>query len=155
MTVPVDVAVPAAVLWEVVTDWAGQSAWMLGTRVEVTAGDGRSVGTELCATTGVGPLAVADTMRITDWSEPAAGAPGRREVVVVHTGKVVRGEGVFAVEDLGPDRSRFLWTELLDLPFGPVGRLGWPLVRPAFRAGVAHSLHAMARDTERRFEARR
>ncbi|MEQ3551555.1 SRPBCC family protein [Pseudonocardia nematodicida] len=155
LTVPVEVAVPADVLWRGVTDWEGQSEWMLGTQVQVTGGDGRSVGTELRAVTGIGPLGVADTMRITGWTEPPSGAGGERRVVVVHTGRVIRGEGVFAVEELGPRRSRFLWSELLDLPFGTLGRLGWPLVRPAFAAGVTWSLRRMATRTEDRWRAGR
>ena len=91
LTVPVDVNVPADVLWEVVSDLEGQSDWMLGTTVEITAGDGRSVGTELRAVTGVGPLGVADTMRVTEWTEPPAGATGERRIVVTHTGTVIRG----------------------------------------------------------------
>jgi hypothetical protein len=150
LTVPVDVDVPAAVLWEVVSDLEGQSEWMLATTVEITSGDGRSVGTELRATTGLGPLGVADTMRVTEWTEPPAGGSGTRRIVVTHTGTVIRGDGVFVVEELGPGRSRFLWTELLELPLGALGRLGWPVVRPAMRAGVAHSLRAMARRTEQR-----
>ncbi|MDT7709640.1 MAG: hypothetical protein QOG20_5247, partial [Pseudonocardiales bacterium] len=55
------------------------------------------------------------------------------------------------VVELGPQRSRFLWTELPDLPLGALGRLGWPLVRPAFRAGVLQSLHRMARQCEERY----
>lgn len=155
LTVPVDVNVPADVLWEVVSDLEGQSDWMLGTTVEITAGDGRSVGTELRAVTGVGPLGVADTMRVTEWTEPPAGATGERRIVVTHTGTVIRGDGVFVVVELGPARSRFLWTELLDLPLGALGRFGWPLVRPAFRAGVAHSLRGMAERTEDRYRAGR
>lgn len=155
LTVPVDVGVPAPVLWDVVTDWEGQSEWMLGTRVEITGGDGRSVGTELRAVTGVGPLGAVDTMRITEWTEPAAGESGPRRVLVAHTGALVRGEGVFAVESLGPERSRFVWSELLDLPLGALGRFGWPLVRPSFRAGVAWSLRSMAERTEDRWRAGR
>ena len=143
LTIPVDVGVPAPVLWATVTDWPGQSDWMLGTRVEITAGDGRSVGSTLRAVTA----GVADTMEITEWTERDGGP---RRVVVRHTGDVVRGEGVFAVVDLGPHRSRFLWTELLELPLGVLGRACWPLVRPAFRAGVAYSLRRMAEQTEAR-----
>ncbi|MDQ4115420.1 MAG: SRPBCC family protein [Actinomycetota bacterium] len=150
LTIPVDVGVPAPVLWETVTDWPGQSDWMLGTRVELTGGDGRSVGSTLRAVTGVGPLGVADTMEITEWTERYGGP---RRAVVRHTGHVVRGEGVFAVVELGPRHSRFLWTELLDLPLGALGRAGWPLVRPALRAGVAYSLRRMARQTEARYRA--
>jgi hypothetical protein len=96
LTVPVDVDVPAAVLWDAVTDWPGQGEWMLGTRIEMDGpGDGRHLGA----------------------------------------------------------RSRFLWSELLDLPLGVLGRAGWPVVRPVFRAGVERSLRAMARQAEQRYRA--
>lgn len=150
LTVPVDVGVPAEVLWQTVSDLPGQSGWMLGTRVEVTGGDGRSVGSTLRAVTGVGPLAVTDPMEITEWTEPPEGP---RRIVVTHTGHVVQGDGVFAVVELGPRRSRFLWSELLDVPLGALGRAGWPLVRPVLRAGVARSLQTMARRTEERYRA--
>jgi Polyketide cyclase / dehydrase and lipid transport len=143
LTVPVDAGVPAEVLWRYVTSWERQGEWMLGTRVEVTGGDGRGVGSSLRAVTGVGPLGVADPMRITEYSE---GGPWR--CVVRHEGRVVRGDGVFEVVELAPDRSRFLWSELLDLPLGGLGRVGWRVVRPLFRAGVELSLRRMARRCE-------
>jgi hypothetical protein len=145
LTVPVDVDAPAQAVWDAVTDWAGQGEWMLGTRVAVTGeGDGRRLGARLSAFSGVGPLGFTDTMEIVEWEPP-------KRCVVRHTGNVVRGDGVFEVVELGPQRSRFLWTELLDLPLGALGRLGWPLVRPAFRAGVLRSLHRMARQCEERY----
>lgn len=147
---PVDVAAPAEVVWQVITDWEGQGDWMLGTRVAVTsAGDGRRLGATMRAVTGVGPLRVVDTMEVVEWAPP-------KRCVVRHTGRVVQGDGVFEVVELGPDRSRFLWSELLDLPLGALGRLGWPIVRPVFRAGVAHSLRRMARlcEAEHRAEGR-
>lgn len=147
LTVPVDVNVPAAAVWHTITDWAGQGEWMLGTRVAVTSpGDGRELGATLRAFSGVGPLGFTDTMEIVEWSAP-------KRCVVRHTGKVVRGDGVFEVIELGPERARFLWTELLDLPLGGLGRAGWPLVRPAFRAGVELSLRRMARLCESRHRA--
>lgn len=142
LTVPVDVNVPADVLWNSVTDWPGQGDWMLGTRVEVTsAGDGRYLGAALSAVTGAGPVAFTDTMEIVLWQPPT-------RCVVRHTGRVVRGDGVFEVVGLGPRRARFLWTELLDLPLGALGRIGWRVVEPVFRAGVAQSLLRMARSCE-------
>jgi hypothetical protein len=69
--------------------------------------------------------------------------------VVDHTGRVVRGLGVFEVFALPDGRSRFVWSEELDLPLGALGRLGWPLVRPGFTWGVRRSLEALARDVER------
>ncbi|WP_281689303.1 SRPBCC family protein [Pseudonocardia thermophila] len=139
LTLTVDVAAPAGVVWDVVTDWPAQGEWMLATRVTVDDGtDGRRSGAALTAVTGVGPLSVRDPMVITEWDPP-------RRCVVRHTGSVVRGSGVFEVVPLGPERARIVWSELLDLPFGVFGRGGWPLVRPALRAGVARSLRAVAR----------
>ncbi len=142
LTVPVDVNAPAEAVWETVTDWPGQGEWMLGTRVEVDGGgEGRHLGARLRAVTGVGPLGFTDTMEIVEWEPP-------RRCVVRHTGKVVRGDGVFEVVPLGPERARFLWSELLDLPLGVVGSVGWRVVAPAFRLGIARSLAAMARRCE-------
>ncbi len=144
---PVDVDAPAEVVWRAATDWEGQGEWMLGTRVRVDgAGDGRGPGATLSAVTGVGPLGFIDPMEIVEW-DPRSGASVR------HLGRVVRGDGVFEVVELGPQRSRFLWTELLDLPLGAVGRVGWPIVRPVFRLGVERSLRRMARLCEDRYRA--
>ena len=139
--VAVDVVVdaPAAVVWEAVTDWPRQSDWMLGTTVRATTGDGVGVGGALEAFTGVGRLGFLDTMVITEWDPP-------RRCVVLHTGRVVRGDGVFEVVELPDGRSRFVWSEVLDLPLGRLGRLGWPLVKPAMVAGVRYSLRRLAAD---------
>ncbi|MGH3614958.1 MAG: SRPBCC family protein [Pseudonocardia sp.] len=149
LTVSVDVNVAADLVWRRVTDWGSQGEWMLGTRVTVTAGDGRSVGSRLAAFTGVGPVGFIDTMEVVEYVE---GGPWR--AVVAHTGKVVRGDGVFEVVELGPRRCRLAWTELLELPLGALGRAGWPLVRPVFREGVAHSLRKLARLCEAEHRAR-
>ncbi|MGI5127601.1 SRPBCC family protein [Pseudonocardia sp. CA-107938] len=147
LTLTVDVAAPAELVWDVVTDWPAQGEWMPATRVETTSdGDGRRLGATLSAVTGVGPLAVTDTMEITEWDPP-------RRCVVRHTGAVVRGDGIFEVVPLGAERARFVWSELLDLPFGILGRAGWPIVRPLMRAGVAYALRALARRCEEKHRA--
>ncbi len=142
LPVPVEVDAPAAVVWDYVTDWERQGEWMLGTRVRITGGDGRGVGTTLHAVTGVGPLGVPDTMEVVEFTAPSDAAPGR--AAVRHTGRIIRGDGFFEVVALGPDRCRFTFTELIDLPLGALGRLGWPLVRPVIRAGFLVSLRRMA-----------
>jgi hypothetical protein len=142
LPVPVEVDAPAAVVWAYVTDWERQGEWMLGTRVRVTAGDGRGVGTTLRAITGVGPLGVVDTMEVVEFVAPSGTGPGR--AAVRHTGRIIRGEGWFEVAPLGPDRCRFTFTELIDLPLGPLGRLGWPVARPVVKAGFDASLRRMA-----------
>jgi hypothetical protein len=144
LTVPVDVHAPAATVWQVVTDWEGQGEWILGTRVTVPeAGDGRRLGARFSAFTGIGPVGFTDPMEVVEWDPP-------RRCVVAHRGRVVRGDGVFEVLELGPERSRLLWSERLELPLGRLGTAGWPLVRPALRAGVGYSLRTLARICEAR-----
>lgn len=133
----VDVAAPPEVVWAAATDWPRQGEWMLGTRVRLTAGDGRSTGSEVAAFSGAGPLGFTDTFRVTTWDPP-------RRCVVLHTGRVVRGPGEFEVRPRGDGQATFVWREQLDLPFGVLGRLGWPLVAPGFAWGVRRSLRRFA-----------
>jgi hypothetical protein len=51
---------------------------------------------------------------------------------------------VFAVEPLTGNRCRVVWEEHLALPFGALGRLGWPLVRPLATSGLAFFLRRLA-----------
>jgi hypothetical protein len=147
LVVPVDIDAPAATVWDVVTDWSAQGEWILGTRVTVQGTDGaRRLGGRFVAFTGVGPVGFTDPMEVVEWDPP-------RRCVVAHLGRVVRGDGVFEVTELGPARSRFLWTERLELPLGALGRVGWPLVRPAFRLGVEQSLRRLGRICEARHRA--
>jgi hypothetical protein len=67
----------------------------------------------------------------------------------MHTGRLVRGTGVFRVEERLGGGSRFVWLEVLDLPLGALGRLGWPLVRPVLAVGLRLSLKRFARSVER------
>lgn len=131
------VQAPAAQVWDALTDWADHDRWMLLTRAE----GGHAVGETIAAFTGVGRLGLLDTMTITVWEPP-------RRAVVRHTGRVVRGSGAFEVEPLGERRSRVVWSEWVALPFGPLGRLGWPAVRVLLRAGVGLSLRRLARLVE-------
>lgn len=143
----VDVDAPAEAVWAAAVDWDTQGDWMLGTRVAGTVQGGRGVGGGIEAFTGVGPLGFLDTMVITEWDAP-------RRCVVRHTGRVVRGGGVFEVVPLGPGRSRFVWSEQLDLPLGLLGRVGFALLRPLFVAGVRLSLKRFAEQVAARERAR-
>ena len=137
----VDVDATVEQTWAGATDWANQGAWMLGTAVKGTAQDGIGVGGGIEAFTGAGRLGFLDVMEITLWEPP-------HRCHVLHTGRVVRGTGEFEVRDRGQGRSTFVWREDLDLPLGVVGRLGWPVVRPAFAFGVQQSLKKFARWVE-------
>ena len=148
LTLTVDVDAPAEVVWEVVTDYERAPMFTRDLQVSRILGrNGDTVRVLQKAQVRYGPLAVTDTMVITEWEPPT-------RCVVHHTGAVIRGDGIFEVTALGPQRARFLWSELLDLPFGVVGRVGWPIARPLLRVGVARSLRAMARHCETRYRDR-
>ena len=134
----VDVPADPQTVFAAMTDWERQHEWMLGTRVRATEQGGEGVGGGIAAFTGVGPLGFWDTMTITRWERP-------RVVEVDHTGKLVRGIGVFRVERAASG-SRFVWREEVDLPLGRLGQWGWALVvKPVLAAGVAFSLRRFAR----------
>ncbi|HET7328987.1 MAG TPA: SRPBCC family protein [Nocardioidaceae bacterium] len=133
----VDVAVPAERLWQVVTDWPLQSEWIPFTRVRTPAGDGQGLGGRLEARTGFGPVGFLDTMVVTHWSVPAE---GRRVCEVLHTGRLVRGDGGFEVEPIDATSSRFIWWESFELPLGRAGALGWRLLAPLSQAGIRRAL---------------
>lgn len=137
LSVQVDVEASPETVFAAATDWDRQGEWMLGTTVRVRRGDGRSVGSELEAVTGIAGVGVADHMQITVWD-----APSRCEMR--HLGRVVRGVGIFAVRPRGRDAATFEWIEQLELPLGRLGRLGWPLVHPFFGWGLRFSLDRFA-----------
>lgn len=115
------VLVPAepAQLWRLAMDWPRQGDWMLATQVS----GGQGVGATVTARTGCGRLGFTDTMVITEWCPPY-------RCVVRHTGRLVRGTGVFEVADRGP-ASEFAWTERLRLPVRLPGWLArWLASRP-------------------------
>ncbi|MGH3912117.1 MAG: SRPBCC family protein [Pseudonocardiaceae bacterium] len=137
LTRRVDVRAPPETVFAAATDWERQGEWILGTTVRILQGDGRSVGSEVEAVTGVRGIGFADSMRITVWE-----APLRCEVL--HTGRVVRGVGIFEVRPRGRDAATFEWTERLELPWGALGRLGWTLIHPVFGGGLQLSLNRFA-----------
>jgi hypothetical protein len=137
LALSVDVDAPAEATWAAAVDWARQGDWMLGTRVTPTVADGQGVGGRLEAFSGIGRIGFLDPMEITLWQPP-------RACHVKHLGRVVRGTGAFEVEPRGDGRSRFYWSEDLELPWGVVGRIGWLAVRPLFALGVSISLRRFA-----------
>lgn len=141
----VDIAAPAGVVWDYVTDWPRQAEWIPGTRVErVDHADG--LGGRFRAWTGVGRLGFWDPMTITGWERHADGG-GRCEVL--HLGAVVKGEGEFVVVRRDEDTSRFVWAEVVVVPLGRFGAIGWRLVRPVLERVIDRGLGTLRRTVER------
>lgn len=124
--------------YSAITNWSAQSEWMIGTKVWLSRGDGNSVGSEISAFTGIGKLGFLDTMTITKLIPPQL-------VEVLHTGKVLRGEGRFELTAVANSKTRFDWYERVEIPFGWAGLLAWWLIRPGFTFGVWISLRKLAR----------
>jgi carbon monoxide dehydrogenase subunit G len=125
-------------VWQVAMDWARQGEWIPATRVS----GGTGVGARVTARTAIGPVGFTDTMIITEWDPP-------RRCVVRHTGRVVRGSGIFEVTGHGAE-SEFRWTELVELPVPGVAQPGavaigrWT-VAPLTRLALDYSLRRLAR----------
>jgi uncharacterized protein YndB with AHSA1/START domain len=139
LSATVAVAAPPEKVFEAVTDWEAQSEWVWLTTVTVEPG-GHGVGQRLTAVTGLGRLAFSDPMEVTCWEPP-------RRVVVRHLGRVVRGTGEFTVSP-APGGAGLTWAEDLDLPLGPLGRVGFALVRPAFELMLRRSVARLVRRIE-------
>jgi carbon monoxide dehydrogenase subunit G len=137
----VRIAAPPDVVWDYVTDWPKQGEWIPRTRVErVDPGDpARRVGGRFRAWSGLGRLGFWDTITVTSWEQTTQG--GRCEVL--HTGAVVRGEGEFSVVPDGRDASRFTVKEMVVVPGGRVGALGWKVARPVVERLLDASLRTL------------
>jgi carbon monoxide dehydrogenase subunit G len=140
VSVGVPVRAPVGAVWDAVTDWAAQGAWIPATRVRAVDGDGRGVGGRIEAFTGLGRVGFLDTMVVTEWRPPTWCA-------VEHTGRVVRGAGAFRVTPT-PDGAVFTWSEDLRVPGGALGGVGWRLVSPFVRLAVRRALTRLAHSIE-------
>jgi hypothetical protein len=135
----VEVAAPAGAVWDYVTDWPHQAEWVPHTRVE-NVDEAVGLGGRFRTWTGVGPIGFWDPMTITAWERTPDGG-GRCEVL--HVGAVVKGEGEFTVLAVDDHTSRFVWAEVVVIPFGRLGALGWRFARPVVERFVDHGLRTM------------
>lgn len=140
VAVSVEVDAAPEQVWAALIDWERQGEWILATTVVQKSETGVGLGTEIEALTGIGRLGVRDVMRVSEWDPP-------RRCTMQHTGRLIRGRGIFEVTPR-PAGSTFTWTEDLALPFGALGRAGWPLVKRLTRLGLERSVQRFARFAE-------
>jgi hypothetical protein len=146
----VGIAAPADVIFAAMTNWSRQSEWMIGTSVAALTQEGLGVGGTLAARTRIGPLSFLDPMTITEWQPP-------KRCAVLHTGRIVRGSGVFAVRTISEEMSEFTWLENVEVPFGIIGRAGWVLIKQPIGFGLSLSLkrfkHWVEQEQPRQYRA--
>jgi uncharacterized protein YndB with AHSA1/START domain len=106
-------------VWAVVEPVERHIDWMADAESITFVGDQqRGVGTKFLCLTKVGPIRLTDQMLITQW-EP------QRAMGVEHVG-IVTGSGVFTLEAIDANTTRFVWEESLRFPWwlgGPLGAL--------------------------------
>ena len=124
-------------VFDKVVDWESQGAWMLGTKVKGTKNNGQGLGGEIVAWTGFWKIGFNGPMVITKWVEP-------KIVDVTHLGKIVKGTGSMIVERIDENKSRFIWSESINLPLGLIGKFGWLFIKPLFVSGIKYSLNKFA-----------
>jgi hypothetical protein len=130
------VALPARAVFDELVDWRGHAQWVPMTRVVIESGDG-GPGTVFIATTGLGPAALPDRMRVESLD------PQAMTVRIVKIGPVLRGDVDIAVTEAGPSTCVVIWRENIVLPWLPQ-LLSGP-VAAATRKGFEKSLDRMAR----------
>ena len=124
-------------------DPRAQEKWIFATTmyaVESSASPPQ-VGARIAAFTGFWSIGFLDTMTVTAYD------PTRRWVMD-KDGALLHGTGIMQVEPL-PGGCRATWTNELELPFGVLGRLGWPLARPLARLALTAALRRMGRLLQR------
>lgn len=127
-----------------VVDLPFQERWIIATTLYPleSAVPQPQVGSRLAAFTGIGGLGFLDVMEVTVYEPPYRWH-------TAHQAAFVQGVGIFEVQDLGDGTSRMIWAEELTLPFGILGRLGWPLAAPIARLSLQLSLNRLARLIDR------
>ncbi len=135
ITIKLPVSIERA--WNSIQDWESQSDWMLQTQVWVTSEIREGIGTEIEAFTGLIPskkfFGILDSMRVTQWNPPYS-------CEVLHTGKIIKGTGLFRLEKINDEETLFHWSEIVIAP-----RALFLLTLPGLYIGVRISLSRFAR----------
>ena len=135
-TVTRDLNLPADAVFAELIDWKAHEDWVPLTKVVIHSGDG-GAGTEFTATSGVGPLALPDRMRIDSLDAETM------TVRVTKLGPVLTGTVELKVTPTGTSSCRLDWFEDVRVPALPQF-LATP-VGAAARQGFTTSIKKMAK----------
>jgi uncharacterized protein YndB with AHSA1/START domain len=116
---------PLERVWAELSDLASHPEWMsdAGSVVFLTESH-RGVGTLIRASTEVGPIRLADTMRVIEWED-------LQRITVEHVGPVT-GSGSFQIRPT-VEGTELRWVETLIFPWWLGGPIGGALARPILR----------------------
>lgn len=125
-TVVRDIPLPARAVFDELVDWPGHAEWVPLTRVEILTGDG-GPGTEFIATSGIGPAALPDRMRVDSLDADAM------TVGITKIGPVLTGAVRLRVVSIDERSCRLEWVEEIRVPYAPQ-ILSRPIAAAARRA---------------------
>jgi hypothetical protein len=127
-------------IFDAATDWDKQDEWVYLTKVSAPDNTPNKVGKKIEAFTGLLGIGFLDTMTIEEWDYP-------NKCVVVHTGNIVKGKGIFEASTHN-NSNYFVWTEEVILPFGLFGRIGWIFIKPFIACCLWLSLQKFKKHAE-------
>ncbi len=127
---------PAQSVYDALIDWRGHADWVPMTRVRIEAGDGGE-GTVFVATTGLGPAALPDRMRVESLDGQAMTAD------IVKIGPVLRGDVRIEVAPLSNTTCEVRWHEDITVPALP--NFAAPAVAAATAKAFEKSLDRLAK----------
>jgi uncharacterized protein YndB with AHSA1/START domain len=131
---------PIERVWAELADLASHPDWMSDAgSVEFLTESRRGVGTQIRASTEVGPIRLSDTMRVTEWDE-------LRRISVEHVGAVT-GSGSFEIRSVAQG-TQLRWVERLLFPWWLGGPLGAAVARPILSRIWSGSLERLKRRVE-------
>ena len=124
----IQIAQSREAVWAILADVQRQPEWMHDAlSIEVLTEGPIGVGSRMKVPTQILFFRTTDIMEVTAFAPP-------EKWTVVHRG-LVTGEGTFTLTESEDKKStRVDWHERLAAPWGPLGRLGMTLMRPALRA---------------------
>ena len=136
------IGAPVASVWRTVENIESHTEWMADAESITFRTDQRTgVGTEFDCLTRIGPLAMVDTMKVTEWESGAV-------MGIDHRG-MVTGRGRFTLRHAGSGLTEFCWTEDLVFPARLGGGLGERLGRPILMRIWASNLSRLRELAER------
>jgi carbon monoxide dehydrogenase subunit G len=134
------IAAPQTRVWDVLTEWERQAAWMPDVAWLRVLGPPRKLGARLRVKTRVfGIPAATDLLEVTTWDPP-------RRLAVRHVG-VVTGSGEWTLNSV-PAGTSFTWVELLHMPPPLLGDLALIVYSPWQRSMLRRSMENLKRLAE-------
>lgn len=137
VSIKILVKAPLQEVWDILVDWKSQGSWMLSTKVWLDSEIDTGVGVKISALTGIGKFGILDSMEVTSWKPPYL-------CEVLHTGKIIKGDGKFELRSKSDDITEFYWEETIRAP-----RLFFLLIKPFIWLGVRISLYRFTRLCEK------